>query len=194
MDARESVWTILALLLTCTSASGNESDYNAGVSIDTASLGAELHSAAATGCATGGCTDHCLSDCDACDTCNTCEPWRLCPQCPDGEGINLHGWIAAGFVGNTSSPDSRFNGPYNAVDRANEGMFNQLYLIAEQKLPSDGCHGIGGRLDVIYGEDFFLVSRSAWKTRTIGPLTGTSSITASPSGKPTSKWDVATCR
>jgi hypothetical protein len=44
----------------------------------------------------------------------------------------------------------------NAVDRANEGMLNQLYIVAEQKLPSCGCSGIGGRVDVIYGEDFWL--------------------------------------
>ena len=153
MDARSSVWTILALLLTCTSASGNEPDYEAGVSTETANLGAELQTAATWHYVGADCTSQCMPICNACDA---CEPWRLFPQCRDGEGINLHGWIAAGFVGNTSSPDSRFNGPYNAVDRANEGMLNQIYFIAEKKLPSDGCHGIGGRVDVIYGEDFFL--------------------------------------
>jgi hypothetical protein len=60
-----------------------------------------------------------------------------------------------GFVGNTSSPDSKFNGPYNAVDRSNELMLNQIYFIAEKGLDCD-CFGIGGRMDVIYGEDYFL--------------------------------------
>ena len=87
-------------------------------------------------------------------TCDCCEPWHLCPQC-DG-GLNFWGWLNAGFVGNTSSPASKFNGPYNAVDRSNELMFNQMYFIAEKELPCDCCCGIGGRVDVIYGEDYFL--------------------------------------
>ena len=86
--------------------------------------------------------------------CDCCEPWRLFPQC-DG-GLNFWGWLNAGFVGNTSSPASKFNGPYNAVDRANELMLNQMYFIAEKGLPCDCCCGIGGRVDVIYGEDYFL--------------------------------------
>ena len=85
---------------------------------------------------------------------SACEPWRLFPQC-DG-GLNFYGWLNAGFVGNTSSPASKFNGPYNAVDRSNELMLNQMYFIAEKKLPCDCCCGIGGRVDVIYGEDYFL--------------------------------------
>ena len=72
-------------------------------------------------------------------------------------GWNFYGWLDVGFVGNTTSPPSKFNGPYNAVDRANELMGNQLYFVAEKKLPGDCCcWGIGGRVDVLYGEDFFL--------------------------------------
>ena len=97
----------------------------------------------------------CADACGDCATsCDCCEPWRLFPQC-DG-GLNFWGWLNAGFVGNTSSPASKFNGPYNAVDRANELMFNQMYFIAEKGLPCDCCCGIGGRVDVIYGEDYFL--------------------------------------
>jgi hypothetical protein len=93
-----------------------------------------------------------IADCEA--GCGICEPWRICPQHCDG--INFYGWLDAGFVGNTSDPASKFNGPYNAVDRSNEGMLNQLYFVAEKTLPCDGCCGIGGRIDMIYGEDFWL--------------------------------------
>ena len=34
-------------------------------------------------------------------------------------------------------------------------MLNQLYFVAEKKLSCD-CWGIGGRIDTIYGEDYFL--------------------------------------
>ena len=54
---------------------------------------------------------------------------------PDGGGV--YGWLDAGFVGNVASPASKFNGPYNAVDRANEAMANQVYLIGERLLPTD---------------------------------------------------------
>lgn len=104
-----------------------------------------------SGCATSGCATLCdtACQCTACD----CERWFLVPQ--SDCGLNLHGWIDAGYIWNTSNPNSKFNGPYNAVDRSNEPMMNQLYFVAEQDLPCCG-HGFGGRIDFLYGEDFFL--------------------------------------
>lgn len=84
---------------------------------------------------------------------DSCGRWFLLTQEP--EGLNFHGWINAGFIGNTASPASKFNGPYNAVDRSNEPMMNQLYFVAEKGLPHSSW-GIGGRVDMLYGEDFFL--------------------------------------
>src|SRR5687767_12042230 len=69
------------------------------------------------------CSDFADSAC--CDTCDSCSQWFLFPQDPCG--WNVRGWINGGFIGNTDDPDSKFNGPYNAVDRANEGMLNQMY-------------------------------------------------------------------
>jgi hypothetical protein len=91
----------------------------------------------------------CAGDCCA----DACDRWYLFPQheC----GMNVRGWLDGGFIGNTSSPDSKFNGPYNAVDRSNEGMFNQAYLIAERDLPAFDS-GLGFRFDLLYGEYFFL--------------------------------------
>lgn len=88
--------------------------------------------------------------------------WYLFPQkeC----GLNVRGWVDAGFIGNTDSPTSKFNGPYNAVDRSNEGMLNQLYVIAERNLPECG-YGIGGRLDLLYGEDYLLAQSTGIETR-----------------------------
>jgi hypothetical protein len=79
----------------------------------------------------------------------------------------VRGWINGGFIGNTDSPDSKFNGPYNAVDRANEGMLNQAYGILEKNLPL--CdNDIGGRVDVLYGEDFFLAESIGLEKRPDG--------------------------
>ena len=69
--------------------------------------------------------------------------------------FKVSGWFDYGTVTNTSGPASGYNGPYNAID-ANTLMLNQAYLIFEKSLPEDGCWGVGGRADVLYGHDFFL--------------------------------------
>lgn len=71
--------------------------------------------------------------------------------------LHVAGWFNGGYVFNGGSPGSGFNGPYNATDFANQGQFNQSYLIAEYILPRDGSAGVGGRVDALYGSDFFNV-------------------------------------
>jgi hypothetical protein len=80
-------------------------------------------------------------------------PWRLFPQ--NDCGSSIRGWVNGGIMGNADSPSSGFNGPYNAIDRSNEGTLNQLYMIGEFALPECGW-GIGGRVDALYGQDYFL--------------------------------------
>ena len=46
-------------------------------------------------------------------------------------------------------------------------MLNQLYLVAEAGLPRSGW-GIGGRVDMIYGEDFFLAESIGFEKRPDG--------------------------
>ena len=82
----------------------------------------------------------------------------------EGDRGGISGWLNGGFVGNFGVPPSKFNGPYNAVDRANEAMMNQLYIIGERTLPTDGSTGIGARTDVLYGEDFPLAMSLGWET------------------------------
>lgn len=89
----------------------------------------------------------------------------LFPQ--DGR-LRFRGWLDSGTVINTGSPNSRFNGPYNAVDRSNEPMFNQSYMIAEMVLPQDGAIGVGGRVDMLYGEDFLLAQSVGFETKQTG--------------------------
>jgi hypothetical protein len=82
----------------------------------------------------------------------------------EAERGGVYGWLDGGFVGNFGVPASKFNGPYNAVDRANEPMMNQVYLVGEQTLPTDGATGLGARVDLLYGEDFFLAMSQGWET------------------------------
>ena len=75
----------------------------------------------------------------------------------------VYGWLDGGFVGNFGRPASKFNGPYNAVDRANEPMMNQVYFVGERLLPADGTTGVGGRVDLLYGEDFPNATSLGWE-------------------------------
>jgi hypothetical protein len=84
---------------------------------------------------------------------------------PQSGRYRVRGWLDGGFIGNTGSPASKFNGPYNAVDRSNEPMFNQAYLINELVLPQDGSFGFGGRADLLYGEDFFLAQSAGFEAQ-----------------------------
>lgn len=69
--------------------------------------------------------------------------------------MRVRGWVDGGVLGNTSNPASHFNGPYNATEVDN-GQLNQLYLIMDRAMASDGSLTVGGRADVLYGADYFL--------------------------------------
>ena len=118
-----------------------------------------------SGCALGPWSNGC--DCANCLAgCGVVDPYcRLLPS--DGR-LKIYGWLNGGFIGNTSSPNSKFNGPYNAVDRSNEPMFNQGYLVGEVGLPLDGSWGLGGRIDALYGEDFLLAQSLGLELRPDG--------------------------
>ncbi len=109
-----------------------------------------------------GIGDSCGNTCCGCSS----DRWFLFPQ--DETRLQINGWIDGGFIGNTSSPNSKFNGPYNAVDRSNEAMMNQLYLVTEMGLPASGI-GLGGRFDILYGEDFFLAESIGMEKRQFMP-------------------------
>ena len=73
----------------------------------------------------------------------------------DEHRIDVRGWLDQGFTWNPSNPTNGFNGPVGYNDRSNEYMFNQLYLIAERmtKVENDCGIDLGGRVDLLYGED-----------------------------------------
>lgn len=74
---------------------------------------------------------------------------------PESWPISLRGWVSGGYTFNGSTPGSHFNGPYNEVDR-DRPVLNQLYFIAEKKLGDKDGINVGGRFDVLFGNDFFL--------------------------------------
>lgn len=106
------------------------------------------------------------TDLVTCDGCSEAIA-KYCRCGSNNRPFQLRGWVDAGAVWNTDDPTSKFNGPYNAVDRSNEPMLNQFYLIGEKSLPCYGF-GLGGRVDLLYGEDFFLAESIGMEKRDDG--------------------------
>ena len=92
------------------------------------------------------------------DPCQVNTKFGADPYCrlfPQDRLFQFRGWLDAGILGNAASPSSHFNGPYNSQEVDN-GQFNQAYLIMERVLASDGLFSFGGRIDLLYGADYFL--------------------------------------
>ena len=89
---------------------------------------------------------------------------HLLPQ--DGR-FQAYGWLDTGTIYNTSQPGSGYNGPYNAVDSTTP-TFNQAYLVMEMKRPDYSDFSVGGRVDVLYGNDFFLAQSAGFELKQDG--------------------------
>jgi hypothetical protein len=83
-------------------------------------------------------------------------PWKLPQPCLfQRRGIDVGGWIQQGITANSRHPDDRFNGPILTNDRDREYMLNQAWLYFNRPTKTDGCGwDVGGRVDVVYGEDW----------------------------------------
>ncbi len=82
---------------------------------------------------------------------------------PQSGFARVRGWIDGGYTYNTDTPQSDFNGPYNAIDR-DVPQLNQLYLILDRALPSASDEwGIGGRVDMLWGYDYFLTQSTGFE-------------------------------
>lgn len=75
---------------------------------------------------------------------------------PQDGRFRVYGWAGTGIANNVSNPGSKYNGPFSAVDRTQEWVFNQNYTVLERVLPTDGSIGWGLRADLLFGQDFFL--------------------------------------
>lgn len=100
-----------------------------------------------------------------CPTCSTCFDDVCCSQ------WFFNGWLEQGFTGNPNSDGGAngpagTNGPLIFNDQANEYMLNQLYLSVGRKVNRDGCSwDIGGRVDVLFGTDYYFVQATGLETR-----------------------------
>jgi hypothetical protein len=84
------------------------------------------------------------------------QPWTIPqPGLFQKLGIKTGGWVQQGITGNAWNPPDRFNGPLATNDRAGEYMLNQAWWYFVRPTKTDGYgFDIGGRVDVVYGEDW----------------------------------------
>ena len=73
-------------------------------------------------------------------------------------GITLDGWLNGGIMGNADSPSTGFNGPVTFTD-VDKGQFNQGYISLARTAPKNNRGWfVGGRIDALYGSDFFFTT------------------------------------
>ena len=101
-----------------------------------------------------------------CDPCNPCPslyaPCTAATLFNSGQGF-LTGWINAGA---TFSPNDD-NYPLRYNDQGNTFLMNQLYLSAGRLVNKNRQRlDIGGRIDLLYGTDYFYASALGWETET----------------------------
>jgi hypothetical protein len=103
--------------------------------------------------------------------CGGCEPLpAVCPQnvCL-GPPWFAYGWLDQGFTANFDSPYDRFNGPLAFNDRSNDYQVNQLYLTMGREVDRCRCwYDLGGRVDLLYGTDYFFTQARGLETHLDG--------------------------
>ncbi len=93
-----------------------------------------------------------------------CRRERTC-----GAGAFMDLWIAGGYTYNDADPPGGFNGPLTFNDFSNEGQMNQLYLSFGRAVDKcNRCWDIGGRVDVLYGTDYFFTTADGLETEEDG--------------------------
>ncbi|WP_207396499.1 porin [Bremerella alba] len=107
-------------------------------------------------CGDAGCVE-CAGVCSA-PCWNECDQWFV------------NGWLEQGFTGNPNADGGLIgpagtNGPLIFNDQANEYMLNQLYLSFGREVSQDACTwDIGGRVDVLYGTDYYFIQSTGLET------------------------------
>ena len=99
------------------------------------------------------------------------KPWTIPqPRFLADHKINMGGWLQQGITLNAWDPADRYNGPIATNDRSGEYQLNQLWLYFVRPTKTDGCgFDIGGRVDVVYGEDWRFGQCTGLETRFDSP-------------------------
>ncbi len=78
----------------------------------------------------------------------------------------VDGWLTVGSTLNFDWPENKTNEPLRYNDRNGEVVLNQLYLSFGRKIdPRRNKFDVGGRIDLLYGTDYFATSSLNLETR-----------------------------
>lgn len=102
-----------------------------------------------------GCGDICGGGCGA-------------GSCTAQKGLVLDFWISQGFTWNPDDPTNGFNDPVTFNDRANEYQLNQIYLALGREVDTGCGWDIGGRVDLLYGTDYFFTQATGLEVENDG--------------------------
>ena len=93
-----------------------------------------------------------------------------CADCDENRaGLFFDAWIAQGYTYNANDPASGFNTPLTFNDFSNEYQMNQLYVSAGRAVNKCGaCWDLGGRVDLLYGTDYFFTMANGLELRADG--------------------------
>lgn len=87
------------------------------------------------------------------------------------------GWMSFGSFMNTSWPDGKDNNPLHYNDRNGDVVLNQLYLTFGRRVNTRSNRwDIGGRIDLLYGTDYFYTSSLGLETQRTQYLTGSATM------------------
>jgi hypothetical protein len=87
------------------------------------------------------------------------------------------GWLSAGSFMNLHWPEDRNNFSLHYNDRNGETVMNQLYLTLGRRInPRKGRWDIGGRVDLLYGTDYFYTGSLGLETRRTNYIFGEATL------------------
>lgn len=86
----------------------------------------------------------------------------------DEHNIQIAGWVNGSFTWNPDDPANGYNVPVTFTDRANEGQLNQLYGYMQKSLDTECGFDYGGRVDLLYGTDYFYTTALGLETENDG--------------------------
>jgi hypothetical protein len=120
-------------------------------------------------CEGGYCEEPCCPpEHDPWNICNHCD-WTMCAEFWEDarlpQGPLRAAWVQQGVTLNFDSPPNRSNVPVTFNDRANEYQMNQFYAVFGREVCQNGCDwDLGGRLDLLYGTDYFYTTALGLET------------------------------
>jgi hypothetical protein len=110
-----------------------------------------------------------MEECDECAEAEEEGPYRIFSGCwLDEHNITIAGWANGGYTWNPDNPANGYNVPVTFQDRANEGQLNQLYGYMEKALDTECGFDVGGRVDLLYGTDYWFTTALGLETESDG--------------------------